>query len=659
MQRGIMHNLLQFICVLLIIISNVSTKRVKRIVGGVTSSPPLPDDPVVFTKLYSRSARVEGFRNPVTGLYSFLALRYAEPPVGENRFLRPKYQRLEGDINATMYGPPCPQPDPRRRGYIIGNEDCLLLNVFTPQMPDETTGLPVLVFIHGGGFRFGSANQYGPDPLTSKKMIFVPIQYRLGTLGIIGDGTTEFSGNVALFDMNAAIRWVKEYISFFGGDPKQITIIGHGSGAVSATHLSMSPISRELVSGVVAMSGSAFTKNMIDDSPVQSVRQIAEFNQCGSARNETEILKCLRERDVIDIVNQDSKVQTERLHGQALLKAMTGAAGFGLVVEKPYDNRGLPSILDGLPEMKLKSGLIKQIPLLTGVTKHETANGFLLNQVRDNFLSATEFLKVISGGLNLDKILPANLPKINLPGSGNVLQLADYLKIPETLDPVKIVAKLTEATTDMLFNLPAFLTVQEWSKFAPSFLYSFEYSGRNAKGSAFLNGLPVVAGNNSIGDEPAVSHGDDLAYLFDVRDLDGNPINEEPLHAADKEVRNSFTDLLSNFVRSGANKDKNENSGLFSLFQSGGDSFIKIGKEVTLEKDFRICQLSLFGATTKSIGAAACTLLVDELSALNQATTNVTKELTKTLGLDGKSSVLNLLAPPKSQGTRPNSLLKF
>lgn len=79
----------------------------------------------------------------------------------------------------------------------------------------------------------------------------------------------------------------------------------------------------------------------------------------------------------------------------------------------------------------------------------------------------------------------------------------------------------------MLFNLPAFLTVQAWSKFAPSFLYSFEYSGSSVKGSAFLKGLPVVAENNSIGDEPAVGHGDDLAYLFDVRDLDGNPINVE------------------------------------------------------------------------------------------------------------------------------------
>lgn len=99
-----------------------------------------------------------------------------------------------------------------------------------------------------------------------------------------------------------------------------------------------------------------------------------------------------------------------------MIKAMTGGVGFGPVVEKPYDNRGLPSILDGLPEIKLKSGLIKKIPLLTGVVKHETANGFLLNKVRDKFVSATEFLKTVSGGLNLGKLVP----KIEIPGTGKM-----------------------------------------------------------------------------------------------------------------------------------------------------------------------------------------------------------------------------------------------
>lgn len=136
-------------------------KRVKRIVGGKQAAAPPIDDPVVFTHVYSRDARIEGLKNTKTGLYTFFGIRYAEPPVGNNRFLRPKYKRLEGDLTAIIFGPPCPQPDPNDPNKVIGHENCLLLNIFTPQMPDETTGLPVLVWIHGGGYRYGSASQYG------------------------------------------------------------------------------------------------------------------------------------------------------------------------------------------------------------------------------------------------------------------------------------------------------------------------------------------------------------------------------------------------------------------------------------------------------------------------------------------------------------------
>lgn len=268
--------------------------RVKRVVGGIIAAPPPLDDPVVFVRLYSRDARVEGIRNTRTGLYSFLGIRYAEPPIGLNRFVRPEYRRLQGDINATLYGPPCPQPDAYNPNLIIGNEDCLLLNVYTPKMPDETTGLPVIIWIHGGGFRFGSASQYGPDPLTYQNVIFVPIQYRLGTLGILGDGTMDFAGNVALFDMADALRWVKEYISFFGGNPKNIKVMGHGSGASSAMYLTTSRIPRDSISGVVAMSGNSLTQYAIDDEPVQTVKDIANINGCPTT-NETEILRCMRE----------------------------------------------------------------------------------------------------------------------------------------------------------------------------------------------------------------------------------------------------------------------------------------------------------------------------------------------------------------------------
>lgn len=119
----------------------------------------------------------------------------------------------------------------------------------------------------------------------------------MGTLGILGYGTTEFSGNVALFDMAAAVRWVNEYIKFFGGDPNQVNIIGHGSGAMSAMHLSTSRMSRDMISGIIAMSGTSFSKYSIDDFPTKSVMEVAETNKCPTT-NETEILHCLQKVNI-------------------------------------------------------------------------------------------------------------------------------------------------------------------------------------------------------------------------------------------------------------------------------------------------------------------------------------------------------------------------
>lgn len=91
--------------------------------------------------------------------------------------------RLEGDINATAWGPPCPQLSNDGTNKIVGSEDCLFLNVFTPSLPDLNDGYPVLIWIHGGGFTRGSACQYEMRNLINKKMVVVSIQYRLGSLG--------------------------------------------------------------------------------------------------------------------------------------------------------------------------------------------------------------------------------------------------------------------------------------------------------------------------------------------------------------------------------------------------------------------------------------------------------------------------------------------
>lgn len=155
-----LHHILKFISLLNLINFGYA------IVGGRHAQVPPYDDPVVFVNHVGRYSRVQGFFNPVTSLYTFRGIKYADPPTRENRFLRPKRKRLLGDVDARKNAPPCPQPDFYGECFlsffqsltkdflderkIIGDEDCLALNIFTPQMPDETTGLPVILFIHGG-----------------------------------------------------------------------------------------------------------------------------------------------------------------------------------------------------------------------------------------------------------------------------------------------------------------------------------------------------------------------------------------------------------------------------------------------------------------------------------------------------------------------------
>lgn len=123
-------------------------------------------------------------------------------------------------------------------------------------------------------------------------MVFVPIQYRLGSLGLYGDGTNEFSGNMALFDMMIALKWISNYIQFFGGDSTRITVMGHGSGATAAAYLTTTHrSSRNMITGVIAMSGTPLRE--INEPSIQSSEEIYSNFNC-SSKNEINFIECMR-----------------------------------------------------------------------------------------------------------------------------------------------------------------------------------------------------------------------------------------------------------------------------------------------------------------------------------------------------------------------------
>ncbi|XP_058123518.1 juvenile hormone esterase-like [Anopheles ziemanni] len=207
-------------------------------------------------------------RDSVDSPYAaFLGIPFAKPPVGDLRFKNPQpADSWEGVYNATTGKDACIQKISLIPGApTFGGEDCLYLNVFVPQnaYSPAPRPLPVMVYIHGGGFFYGSARLSELDPariMTQRRVVVVTLQYRLGVLGFFSTGDSSASGNYGLKDQVMALRWVQSNIRAFGGDPGRVTIIGHSAGGVSTQLHMMSPLSRGLFHRAISMSGSALAK---------------------------------------------------------------------------------------------------------------------------------------------------------------------------------------------------------------------------------------------------------------------------------------------------------------------------------------------------------------------------------------------------------------
>ena len=335
--------------------------------------------------------KLSGVLNDSSGVCSFKGIPFAAPPLGDLRWKTPQpVQPWVGNYEADKFGPRAMQlpvfGDMNFRSNGM-SEDCLYLNIWTPD-PSDTAHFPVLVYFYGGGFIAGDGSEprYDGEQMACKGIVAITVNYRLGVFGFLAhpelsaESAQNCSGNYGYLDQNAALRWVYENISAFGGDPGRITIAGESAGSISVNAHMLSPLSKDLITGAIGASGGV---GALAPVPLDEAEQFGV--------------------DFAKKIGANSLAELRAVPAEKLLEATQGMSV-----------RGFPSVIDGYffpksPMDILSAGEGARVPLLVGWNSEEMNYRALLGNreltpetytaaVKENYAEFTdEVLKLYPG----------------------------------------------------------------------------------------------------------------------------------------------------------------------------------------------------------------------------------------------------------------------
>jgi para-nitrobenzyl esterase len=322
---------------------------------------------VVSDVVEIQSGRVKG--SIVGGVHEFRGIPYAAPVGGANRFRRPQpVERWEGERDATTNGliqPQVPMPPPFGGPLPAAGDDSLNLNVWTPD--PSASGLPVLVWIHGGAFNAGSGieDTYDGASFARNGVVCVTLNYRLGVQGFLhlADHFPDFadSGNLGILDQVAALQWIQANIAAFGGDPRRVTIAGESAGAMSVGTLMALSEAKGLFQQAIAQSGAGH--NGLSAATASKVAADV-LDRAGVRLGDVDALLAVTTEQWLEV--QAAYVAETMTSGEIELHGDPGAVA--MAFQPVYDTAVLPQ----RPIELIRAGSAADVRVLIGTTMEES-----------------------------------------------------------------------------------------------------------------------------------------------------------------------------------------------------------------------------------------------------------------------------------------------
>lgn len=479
-------------------------------------------------------------------VYSFLGVPFASPPVNELRFEPPQRPAAwkPQTYNATFFRNVCPQKNlsyfeksirnvwPEFSWENDSNEDCLYLNIFTPGNKPSNAGHfhPVIMFIHGGSYAFGTTARHTTpgEVLPRLGVVLVTIQYRLGPFGFMTAGDGVARGNWGMLDQVEALKWIKENIEVFGGDPNRVTILGVSSGGASVGLHILSPLSEGLFHRAITESGvefSPFAFNSVKKA-IDKTNITAGKLSCDTTSSKR-MMDCLRSKSAQSIIDKFDWRNT------------------GPIIDRYF-------IYD-TPKNLRRSGKFNKVPLISGFNSHEGAHNTPqeFHPPRD---ITTSVLREFINNFVENHILQDNNKTAVIIEDAIEFQYTPWSKTP---DSPSLRQEIVNIMSDYYVAAPTLGVLGIHSALAPTYMFEFNHRSAESDTDAWMG----------------VAHGENTPYVFGAPFLNSTALN---FTNEDRNISRLIMTLYANFAKYGNPTPHRVHGVIWDRFNTASKLYLRI-----------------------------------------------------------------------------------